>query len=299
MRRFLAALATWTIIFLATPGILSRDGWGVLAFVALVPWALACSRPGRGAFWFEWLAAGIGISAQCIWSTYVLWITLLAVAVVPAFYVAVACVVLRALARRFPLAIAVPAAWVSLETLRFLAEPPFGFGWMRLGTHLHASAWIAGSARVFGVGGLSFVLAAFAGGIADVLRARLGSAHAADPGSARAADADLHRAPMRLSLVLALAPLALAVAFGAVTSAPATEPGPRLMLVQPAIEQHRKMDSPKPIALYGDLCRLTASGLADARARERCRIVAWGETMFPAWSSRLSAARPARARAVG
>jgi apolipoprotein N-acyltransferase len=294
MRRLLAALATWTIIFLATPGILSRDGWGVLAFVALVPWALACSRPGRGAFWIEWLAAGIGISAQCIWSTYVLWITLLAVAVVPAFYVAVAGVVLRALARRFPLALAVPAAWVSLETLRFLAEPPFGFGWMRLGTHLHASAWIAGSARVFGVGGLSFVLAAFAGGVADVLRARVGSW--------RAADASLHRARMSAALALALAPLALALASSAVTSPPATVPGPRLLLVQPAIEQHRKMDPPKPVALYEDLCRLTASGLADAaRAHEPVPdLVAWGETMFPAWLAEpgLAAAYDRGARAV-
>src|SRR6185436_15115681 len=101
------------------------------------------------------LAAGIGISALCIWSTYVLWITLLAVAIVPAFYMAVAGIVLRILARRFPLALAAPAAWVALETLRFLIEPPFGFGWMHLGTHLHATRWIAGSARVFGVGGLS------------------------------------------------------------------------------------------------------------------------------------------------
>jgi apolipoprotein N-acyltransferase len=275
MRRFLAALATWTLIFLATPGILSRDGSAVIAFVALVPWALACSRPGRGAFWIEWLAAGIGISVQCIWSTYVLWITLVAVAIVPAFYVAVAGVVLRTLSRRWPLALAVPAAWVSLETLRFLAEPPIGFGWMRLGTHLHASAWIAGSARVFGGFGLSFVVAAFAGGIADALRARVGRL--------RADSAGLHRGSLRTSIAIAGAPLVLALVLNVATHAPDTEPGPRLLLVQPALEQRRKMKSPKPETLLEDSCRLTASGLADAvKAHEPVPdLVAWGETMFP------------------
>jgi apolipoprotein N-acyltransferase len=260
--RFIAALATWTLIFFASPGILSENGAGLLAFVALVPWALYCSRPGPRAFWIEWLAAAIGISALCIWSTYVLWITLLAVAIVPAAYMAVAGVVLRRLALRFPLAIAAPAAWVALETLRFLIQPPFGFGWMHLGTNLHATSWINGSARVFGVGGLSFVAAAFAGGIADVVRER------------------------RLALTTAigaLVPLAAAMIAAQVTHAPEMKPGPRLLLVQPAFEQHRKMTAPSPDELVIDSLHLTEQGLAEAaRAGEAPDLVCWGETMYPA-----------------
>lgn len=281
MTRFLAALASWTLIFLASPGILSPDGWGELAFVALVPWALYCSRPGRRAFWIEWLAAAIGISALCIWSTYVLWITLLAVAIVPACYMAVAGLVLRRLARRFPLALAAPAAWVALETLRFLVEPPFGFGWMHLGTHLHATSWIAGSARVFGVGGLSWVLASFAGGLADLLRIRFPAPADSDSGADSVSDSP--HAGLVPVLAWGIVPLALAVALARLTSAPATEPGPRLLLVQPAFEQKRKMDPPSWQSLLADSCRLTELGLQEAREKGEPLpdLVAWGETMFP------------------
>jgi len=296
--RFIAALATWALIFLASPGILSENGSGVLAFVALVPWALHCSRPGPRAFWLEWLAAAIGISALCIWSTYVLWITLLAVAIVPAFYMAVAGALLRRLARVAPLALAAPAAWVSLETLRFVVEPPFGFGWMHLGTNLHATSWINGSARIFGVGGLSFVAAALAGGIADLLNARggplVGSTARFDVESSSVVgsveELSVERFAVRdargrvLALVAALAPLALALIAARATRPPETKPGPRLLLVQPAFEQHRKMTAPSPDELVIDSLRLTEQGLADAaRAGEPPDLVCWGETMYPEW----------------
>jgi apolipoprotein N-acyltransferase len=276
MKRLLAALATWTLIFLASPGILSENGWGLIAFVALVPWSLACSRPGRRAFWLEWLAAAIGISALCIWSTYVLWITLLAVAIVPAFYMAVAGVVLRVLARRWPLALAAPAAWCALETLRFLIEPPFGFGWMHLGTHLHATTWIAGSARVFGVGGLSWVLAACAGGIADWIRRR----SPPRAGEVRAPSPSDRALP---SALLGAGPLLAAIVLGALTHAPVVRAGPRLMLVQPSFAQKRKMESPDARDLYTESLHLTELGLESAKkAGEPIPdLVAWGETMFP------------------
>jgi apolipoprotein N-acyltransferase len=281
MKRFFAALATWTLIFLASPGILARDGFGLLGFVALIPWALECSRPshpshpsqsGRRAFAIEWLAAAIGISALCIWSTYVLWITLLAVAIVPAFYVAVAGAVLRALAKKLPLALAAPAAWVSLETLRFLIEPPFGFGWMHLGTLLHATPWIAGGARVFGSGGLSWVLAAFAGGVADLVRARTTSRSTV-----------MRRERPIVVSVLGFGPLALGLVLAATTRAPKMRDGPRVLLVQPAFEQKRKMHPQDPAELFADSVRLTRSGLEEARARGEPApdLVAWGETMFP------------------
>ena len=90
MRRFLGALATWALFFLASPGIVGQDGLGPLVLVALVPWALAASRTGRRAFLVEWLAAGIGSAAMCVWSSYVWSGTLLFLAIVPGFYMAVA-----------------------------------------------------------------------------------------------------------------------------------------------------------------------------------------------------------------
>ena len=257
-RRFLVLLGAWALFFLSSPGTLSGAGSGTFACVAMVLWSWASSRPGPRAFWIEWLAASIGLSALCWWSTYVWWGTLLAVALVPALYYAVAGVLLRRLSRIVPLALAAPVAWVALESLRTHIEPPFAFGWMRLGTWFHQTGPLAGSARVWGVGGISFAVAALAGGVA-----------------ARKKDAR--------STLLALGPMILAIAFGWLSSAPATKFGPRVLLVQPAFEQQRKMFSGEPADLFRDSLALTASGLESARkASERPPdLVAWGETMFP------------------
>ena len=267
--RFLGVLATWILLLLASPGILGKDGAGPLVLVALVPWALVASRAGPKPFLVEWLAAGIGSATMCAWSAYVWSGTLLFLVVVPGFYGAVAGSVLRLLARRFPLAIAAPVAWVALETLRGLVEPPFGFGWMRLGTPLAASTWVAGSARVFGTAGLSFVAASFAGGIADLLRRR----------SRRGGREARKRSP-RWAVAFGALPLAVAIVLSAATKAPATVPGPRILLVQPAFEQHRKMKPPDWRELAVESIDLTSKGLAET-ASSPPDLVAWGETMLP------------------
>ena len=264
--RFLAALATWLLLFLAGPGILGRDGAGILALVALVPWAITACRPGKHAFLAEWAAAGVGNALMSIWSAYVWSGTLAFLALVPGLYVACAGALLRLLARRFPLAIAAPAAWVALEVLRVLVEPPFGYGWMRVGTSFHAIEWLAGSARVWGTFGLSFVAAAAAGGIGDALRRRKHWARRT-------------RSP-RVSAFFGAAPLAAAIALSLATQAPATVPGPSVLLVQPAFEQHRKMESRDWRELAEESIALTARGVAEAGAPEP-DLVAWGETMFP------------------
>jgi apolipoprotein N-acyltransferase len=267
LRRFAAALGTWALLFVATPGLVTRDGLWFVAAVALVPWALACSRPGKRAFAAEWLAAAIGISAICFWSTYVIWITLIAVALVPATYMAVAGLLLRRLARTWPLAVAVPCAWVALETLRLVVEPPFGFGWMRLGHHAHAESWLAGGARVWGTAGISFAFAALAGGLADLWRARA---------------AGIPLRERRVVAVIALAPLVLCVLFAALTSAPPTTAGPRVLLVQPAFPQARKMSYQSRDEMLTELIVLTKRGVTEAaRDGEALDLVAWGETVFP------------------
>jgi apolipoprotein N-acyltransferase len=176
-------------------------------------------------------------------------------------YVAAAGVLLRRLAGRFPLALAAPAAWIGCETLRFVIEPPFAFGWMRLGTYLHDVPLLAGGARVVGVGGLGFVIASIGGGLADLVQAREWTNRA----------------------LLALVPAGIVLVASLSTSAPATVDGPRVLLVQPAFEQRRKMESPRAQDLFFDSCRLTTQAIArGARAGEKPPdLVAWGETMFP------------------
>lgn len=267
----------WTLLVVATPGLVFADGSVVLATLALVPWALGARHPGRRAFWVEWLCAGVGLSAACFWTTKVLWITLLVVAIVPGLYMALAGVLLRRIAPRAPLWLATAAAWTGLETLRYVVEPPFGFGWLRLGHHASHVELLANSARVWGTGGLSFVLAAVAGGVATVIAAR---GAAVDAGGARAPSPG---ARSFLALVPGALLLALAVVLGLATHAPATVPGPRVLLVQPAFEQQRKMRPPSARELFEESCALTKQGLDQlaARGEPAPDLVAWGEAMFP------------------
>lgn len=272
MTRFFAALAAFGLLFLASPGILSRAGSALLACAGLCVWALVCSRTRRRAFWLDWAASGIGLALLLVWSAYV-WIgILLFIALVPGLYVACAGVLLRALSRRFPLALAAPAAWVACETLRYVIEPPFGFGWMRLGTYLHDVPFLAGGARVVGVGGLSFVIAAIGGGAADAIKACVPSLK--DAGATWR---------LRSSAVCALVPACVVAVLAYTTEPPATQPGPRVLLVQPAFEQHRKMQAQDPQDLFFDSCRQTVQALARGkRAGEPVPdLVAWGETVYP------------------
>lgn len=262
LARFGIVGLSWALLWLATPGVLGRDGSLALAMFALVPWALGASRPGKRAFLVEWLAAAIGLSAQTYWSTFVLWITLLAVAIVPALYMAVAGVLLRALVKRAPLVLAAPLAWTALETLRAFVEPPFGFGWMRLGHFAHAQPAIAGAARVCGVAGVGFALAAFAAGLASIARARRVGV---------------------LDAVLGLGPLLVVAGWASVTRPPMTQDGPRVLLVQPSFAQERKMKGLEPDAMFLEQAQLTKQGLEAARAAGEPTpdLVAWAETMFP------------------
>ncbi|MBK7875714.1 MAG: hypothetical protein IPJ77_08180 [Planctomycetes bacterium] len=278
LRRLGLVGAAWMLLVLATPGLVFATGSVVLATLALVPWALGARRPGPKAFWVEWLCAGVGLSAACFWTTKVLWITLLVVAIVPGLYMAFAGVVLRRMLARVPLGLAAAAAWTALETLRYVIEPPFGFGWLRLGHHASHVELLAGSARVWGVAGLSFVLAAVAGALAEAYLAR---SRGADAGGT--ATAGPGRASVVKALALPAALLALTVTLALATRAPATVPGPRVLLVQPAFEQQRKMRPPDARELLEESIGLTQKGLAAATANGGAPpdLVAWGEAMFP------------------
>jgi apolipoprotein N-acyltransferase len=196
-------------------------------------------------------------------------------------YMAVQGATLRRFARRLPLSIAAPLAWLLIETVRAQLPPPFGLPWMRLGTHLHDASWINGSARVWGTGGLSFVLASLGGFAADVWNSLAGWPGARDPGGD-----DRARTRLRWPAITGgLAPLALGVVFALAVPAPETVDGPRILLVQPAIPQSRKMQSNSAEADFEQSLELTRRSLAEARAAGEPApdVVAWGETMLRAY----------------
>lgn len=262
-RRLLWMAGAFGSLLLASPGVSSADGSALLAVVAVGLWSAAAVRPGPRAVWVEGAVGGLGWCGVVQWAAYVHPVTLLWLGSGYALYVALSGVLLRFLARSFPLPLAAAAAWLFAETLRAVAPLPFGQEWMRLGTHLHAHGWLAGSARVWGIEGLGLVLAA-AGGLLGVA---------------------LRRArPRGPDLALGLAPLVLGVLFARLVPVPETVPGPRVLLVQPGIPQERKMRMPDPGQLFLELVELTLEGLQaeEAAGAPQPDLVCWGESMLPA-----------------
>jgi hypothetical protein len=113
-------------------------------------WARLRQPPGTLAFAIETFDRGLAWCGLCWWATYVWPGTMIFIGPGHGLYMAATGWALRRFARRWPLALSAPLAWMLLETIRAQLEPPFGLPWMRLGTFLHDQSWIAGSARVWG-----------------------------------------------------------------------------------------------------------------------------------------------------
>lgn len=266
--RWLHLFGAWTFLWLGNPGVAAPGlavacaslGWTWLAWGTLAP-----QRPGRAGWrgarlWVDWLAAAIGLSAQCFWSTKVLWLTLLAVAIVPGLYYALAAATARLLAQRFGAALSFAAAFASFEVLRTQLEPPFAFGWMRVAHHYAGpDGWVA-PVQVVGAAGAGFLLLLAAGGVAQAWRGR-----------ARAATRNG-------GLSWAGAGLCAWLLAGMGASAVETRVAGRALLVQPAFEQRRKMNPLSSREMFADSLALTRAGL---QRHGPVDLVAWGETMLP------------------
>ncbi len=269
--RLLGAVATWLLLAAAQPGFLREDGFGHLGFMALVPWALASSRPGPRARLIEWAAAVLGLGLWFGWMRALLPALLVPMTIIPALYFVVGGRVLRGLAGRVPLALAVPLAWMVFEVLRWFLPFPLSFGWWRLGTLAADTEWLAGSARVWGVWGLSYLLAAFAGWVADLVLVwrRSGSLLGLGP----------------LAHAAGLMPVALGAILTALVPAPPAEPGPGVLLVTPGLAQSIKAYGGDPLVeRFLQPLDLTLEGLERAAAEgTTIDVVAWPETMVPSW----------------
>jgi apolipoprotein N-acyltransferase len=272
LHRALGLLATWFLLLLSQPGLVGRDGLGLLAFVALIPWVWVVSLPGPRAKRVEWFVNGLGLCGLAFWMRYLLPWAVLPMGFVPAFYLVAGGVLLRRLAGRYPLALAAPMAWMAAEVVRFTVPAPWSFGWWRMGTLTHADFWFSSGARTFGVWGLSFALAAFAGWVVDRFRKPQGAAW--------------------ISHVVGLgAPLAMVLA-GAFVPAPEMVDGPRVVVLTPGLEQSLKANSADSWHTFlVDPVQSLVEGLAEAReaGEPEPDLVAFGETMMKGLSVEPSA----------
>jgi apolipoprotein N-acyltransferase len=277
--RFFGLVVAFAALWAASPGVLADPGLWPLAVLGIAGWGRFASAPGRWAFAIELVAAGAGWCALMSWAALVHESSLAFIGPGHGLYFAVQGWALRRLARRLPLALAVPCAWMLFETIRSSLEPPLGVTWMRVGSYAHDALWMSGSARVWGTGGLSWVLVSLAGGLAELWRSGKESGTSSRPWAA----------------VLGLGPLVLAVLLARWVPAPETEDGPRVLLVQPGFEQKRKQATDQNEAMMREQIELTSRGLAEARERGEPEpdLVCWAETML-----RLYVADPALADAV-
>src|SRR5262245_2620511 len=235
-----------------------------LAFVALVPWAVATmrARTRRLAFAVDVLAGLCFFAPTMLWLARITAAAFLPVVLLAPLFFALAGFLYRRLRRAMPAAAALPLAWSTSELARAYS-PPGGFPWDLLG---HAAAgWLdlAGVASIGGALLVSAVLALANGAIVDAI------ARAAAPQTRRGA-------------WMPIAAGALVVATAAVAGGwlrrdvgPLRE-GPTFVGLQPNVPQKLK-DS----GTDWDFIANRELHLAVEASRKQPDVVVLPETMFP------------------
>ena len=254
------------LLMLAFP----RPGWGILAYVALVPAGIAAARTRS---WRRLYLTGFAVFAVWWW-----WMTRWLTGVSPFGPLALgvwlgAWTALGVLAAgvlhqksRWPMVAALPLGWLSVEILRSV-WPAGGFSWFTL-AHSQAT-WAPGdvhrvvqTADLFGQHTVGLVVAIVNGALVDLL---------------------LHRHLPRAPVGVAVLTLGGAVAYGSYRIAQTDEvaqPGPRVAVLQTTVQQ----DNTRPRSVdeilqdFRDLVELHQRA---ALASPRPVVIVWPETIVP------------------
>lgn len=228
------------ILAAASPVLLGLYAWfpflGFLPFIALVPWILLYTddrpKPASAAWyvvgaWVAWMLQHPAV-AHFGWFVPPVMAAALFVGWIPFPFL------IRPIHRRFhwPRALTVPIVWVCLEWLRS-AVTLAHFDLYALGYSQARVTPLVQVADLTGVYGVSFLVAAFNGWVADAIVAwRSRAATGMDPGARR-------RLLRSAAAVGAL--FAAALTYGVVRlSAARDDPGPRIAVVQPNIEHSER-----------------------------------------------------------
>ena len=264
----------------------------VPAVLALVPLAVAAAdaatasqrlgeRARAGArigFWFGalgyganiyWIASALALFTRLAFVAYVAAVVVLGVVMAAV----VAALVAARGATRLPFAVALPIVWTAGELL--LAHlGDLAFPWLPLGLAAAPAPLLAQLADVSGVHGLSFVMAAVAGLLADAWLTRRRTSAAA----------------WRLGAVACIG--GAVVAYGRWRmSTVRLLPIASVAVVQPDVAQQEKWDAASQERIVGILAAETRQALA-----RRPKLVVWPETALPdflfrhpAWRDTLAA----------
>ncbi len=246
-----------------------------LAPVALVPFCLCIlRRPMTWRYLGAYYLAGAGFFlAGLYWICPVTVLGYIALALFVGLYFALFAWGMHRLVvqMRLPAMIAVPLVWTAVEYLRasFVLG---GFPWFLLGNALAPSAILIQAADLFGVWGLTFLIAMINGFVVDVWRLPLRKNGRSNPPVARM---------IRRMLVITALTILSTIGYGAYRlQETTTKPGPRVAVIQEDIPQSLKQKKEAEDEIFLKHLRLTDQALA---AEPKPDLVVWPETMVPAW----------------
>ena len=240
-----------------------------LAYVALVPWALALilAPTRRWSLLSAWLAGLAFWAVSLYWLTWITFVGYAAGILYLSVYWLLAAAILRAaMRRRWPLWLVLPVVWVTLEFLRSRVPP--AFPWFFLAHTQYAQTRLIQIADVTGQYGVSFFVAMVNGAGVD-LAVGLLSAEGAAPGG-------LRRRLRRAAVALGVTAAGLLLYGTWQLSRDTQSEGPAIGIVQRAF----------PISLTDRSItaeEILQSHLAGSAGfvRKKLDLVIWPETMLP------------------
>jgi apolipoprotein N-acyltransferase len=218
----------WAIAGIALQSVIFAPiGWWPLAFICLTPWLILTVVTTRAprVYFYSFV---IGLTAYLInmrWLYVATGWGYLALALYQAAYFPlVACPVRHAVRRRrWPLALVFPLVWTGSELIRAVAFT--GFPWFFLSHSFHRALTLIQISDLVGAYGVSFVVAAANGAIADAVLRRLASRGA---GAMRS-----NLGGARASLTFAGVLLLATIVYGQVQLRRATtQDGPKVAVIQ-------------------------------------------------------------------
>lgn len=274
----IVAAALFVISGLMLTVIQAPIDWSLFAWVALVPFAMACS-PQMRVRRFVALSLAVGF---VYWLANLYWITPITLIgwTVMAFYLAwfwplVAVAVRFCRARGIPLFLALPVIVVGAERLQ--GFPMGGFYWRFLGHSQYESLAVIQIADLFGAAGVSLVVAMVSGAIADsaLLLMKARRERLPEPHASRFT---LHASPIPLvGLALTAAVVAGTLLYGQWRLQQATqlvEEGPLVAALQSNVPQSVKRSFSVSGKLFDEL--MVKSRAAAGAGAE---LIVWPETM--------------------
>ena len=247
-------------------------GWSGWAWVALTPWVVAAVRARHGGR-AAWVSFSAGV-CYYLWNLNWLWpvtgMGMLGLCLYLALYFPLCGYVLRRvyLYRRWPFTLVLPVVWVGQEYLRAVVMT--GFAWFFMGHSQHEHEELIQICDLFGVYGLTFLIAMVNGLFCDLLLRPL--TRQPRRGGVR------QFWTLRLA-VITLGCLAAAWMYGRNRFREGQETmsrGPLVAVVQDRVPQYVKMENESALDIFDRHMRLSEEAL---EAEVKPLLVVWPETM--------------------